>query len=205
MIDNFEDYLKPEVCEGDSIELFFRGFKSMGTADVAMLVLTNRDASRYLPVLVDKLSKAQLLLRSDDNCCCARRLPEVLCAVCPDMDADHYLLYIEGVEQQGVYSVSLVCRKTHERFQLRISDAVLLAQVSHLPLLIPRTLFDVQSAPFTLEQLAKPNLAPFTHIALEAFDMGTLCEKLNQAVAEEKFEEAQRIKEELDRRTGKTV
>lgn len=204
-MDNHKEKLMPEGSDGDYIELLFRGFSPMRTADVVMMVLTNRDASRYLPVLVDKLSKAQLLLRTDDNDYCAQRLPEVLCAVCPDMDADHYLLYIEGVVQQGVYAVSLVCRKTHERFQLCISDAVLLAQVAHLPLLIPRTLFDDQSAPFTLEQLAKPYLAPLTRIALEAFDMGTLCEMLNQAVAEEKFEEAQRIKEELDRRTGKTV
>lgn len=205
MKDKCEDNLMPEGCDGDSIELLFRGFSATGTADVVILVLTNPDASRYLPVLIDKLSKAQLLLRMDDNDCCARRLPEVLCAICPDMDADHYLLYIEGVVQEGVYTVSLVCRKTHERFQLRISDAVLLAQVAHLPLFIPRTLFDVQSAPFTLEALTKPYLAPLTRIALEAFDMGTLCEMLNRAVAEEKFEEAQRIKEEMDRRAGKTV
>lgn len=195
----------PKGCDDDSIELLFRGFSPTGIADVVILVLTNRDASRYIPVLIDKLSKAQLLLRMDDNDSCERRLPEVLCAICPDMDADHYLLYIESVVQQGIYTVSLVCRKTHKRFQLRISDAVLLAQVAHLPLFIPRTLFDDQSVPFTLGQLAKPFHAPLTRISLKAFDMGTLCEMLNQAVAKEKFEEAQRIKEEMDRRTGKTV
>ena len=177
----------------DGVELTFQGATQVvGMSSVVLLVLTDDEQRRQITILSDKAAERELLLRKGDATVTRELLPEVLCAVFPEMCAENFHLYIYGVDD-GRYLVLLVDRKTLDMTPIRISDAILLSQVARLSILINRRLFEQQSVPFdaTSRRMALP---------LNTLSMEMLSKTLDKAVAAENYEMASMVKEEMEKR-----
>lgn len=177
----------------NSVELTFQGATQVvGTSSVVLLVLTDGEQRRQITILSDKAAERELLLRKGDVAVRRELLPEVMCAVFPEMCAENFHLYIYGVDD-GRYLVLLVDRKTLDMIPIRISDAILLSQVARLSILINRRLFEQQSVPFdaTSRRMALP---------LNTLSMEMLRKTLDKAVAAENYEMASMVKEEMEKR-----
>lgn len=179
------------------IELTYQGATMVvGTDDVVLLVLTDRDQKRQISILTDKAAERELMLRKGSGAVTRELLPEVMLAVFPEMCAENFHLYIYGVDD-GKYLVLLVDLKTLDMFPIRISDALLLAQVAKLPVLINQRLFDQQSVPFdaTSRRMALP---------LNTLSMEMLRKTLDKAVASENYEMASMVKAEMEKRKNES-
>ena len=190
---NLEEAYFANGAPEDSVELTFQGATQVvGTSSVVLLVLTDGEQRRQITILSDKAAERELLLRKGDVAVRRELLPEVMCAVFPEMCAENFHLYIYGVDD-GRYLVLLVDRKTLDMIPIRISDAILLSQVARLSILINRRLFEQQSVPFdaTSRRMALP---------LNTLSMEMLRKTLDKAVAAENYEMASMVKEEMEKR-----
>ena len=182
----------------DSIELVFQGATElMGGCDIALLVLTDNEGKRQISIIVDKLTEKELMLHRSGEAITQDRLPEVLCSLFPELCKDNFYIYIYGVKE-GKYLAFLAERQGQRRIPIRISDAILLAQVAKLCIYIDSVLFGQQSVPFDAEsrKMALP---------LNTLNIEMLHKMLEKAVAEEDYERAAIVKHEIEQRSNGSV
>lgn len=180
----------------------------VGVPSVAFITLTDETESRQITVVCDTFSKFQLDLRTkaeyptdnsqislglDDMQFTRNMLPEVMCSIVNYMTDLQLIVVITNVND-GQYSAVIEDSRTGTTFSIRISDAILLSVANKfVPIYIETPLWERQSMPCSSEsgQVAIPINALTTDL-LEA--------ALNEAIDNEQYERAQKLKEELDRR-----
>ena len=129
----------------------------------------------------------QLLMRLKNRQQCQNMLPETLLSLLPSK----YEMTVFGL-YEGQYQVALMSEQG-ESVRLRMSDAVLLSIISHIPLYIEERLMERQSVPF--DENAKG-----VSIPINSMDTSRLKAALQNAVDEENYELASQLRDEINRR-----
>lgn len=176
-----------------SVEVVLHDVTTLAGSDsIRLLMLTDLSGKRQMSIFCDKATERDLMIRKLRRVDCKHRLPEVLCSLVPNLNADHFFLQVHAIED-GVYQVQLVNRLASTMIPIRITDAVLLAQVASLHLFVDRGFFEQQSAPY--DPKSKRVALP-----MNIMSMKELRERFARAVAEEKYEDAAHLKKEIARR-----
>ena len=161
----------------------------MASEELSVILLTDEMRQHALSVICDADMTRQLLLRLQGNRQVTRiMLPEALLQLLPSS----YEMLIVGVFD-GQYQVMLMDTQSGNSVRIRISDAVLLSIISHVPLYIEKRLMERQSAPFD-EQ------ARGVQIPINSLDKARLQAALDNAVEEENYELASQLRDEINRR-----
>ena len=161
----------------------------VGGEELSVILLTDEARKRALSIVCDAEMTRQLLIRLKGNReVCKTMLPEALLQLLPSS----YEMMIVGV-YDCQYQVMLMDMKNGESVRVRISDAVLLSIISHIPLYIEERLWERQSVLFD-EQ------ATGIAIPINSMDTPRLKIALKNAVAEENYELASQLRDEINRR-----
>ena len=161
----------------------------MGSEELSVILLTDEARKRALSVVCDAQMAQQMLIRLRGNReVCRTMLPEALLQMLPST----YEMLIVGV-YDGQYQVMLMDTNSGDSVRIRISDAVLLSIISHVPLYIEERLMERQSVPFEGD-------AKGVAIPINSMDTHRLKAALQNAVAEENYELASQLRDEIKRR-----
>ena len=161
----------------------------VGGEELSVILLTDEARKRALSIVCDAEMTRQLLVRLKGNReVCKTMLPEALLQLLPSS----YEMMIVGV-YDGQYQVVLMDMENGNSVRVRTSDAVLLSIISHIPLYIEERLMERQSVPFD-EQ------ATGIAIPINSMDTPRLKIALDNAVAEENYELASQLRDEIQRR-----
>ena len=153
-----------------------------------VIVLTDEERKKAISVVCDEDIAIQLKLRFNVPEISKILLPEALVKMLPST----YEMLIIGV-YDGQYQVMLMDMQNGESVRLRISDAILLSIISEIPLYIEDGLMNRQS--YSCEEYTKGVAIPINTMALDY-----LKEALDNAVAEENYELASHIRDEINQR-----
>lgn len=174
-------------------KLIFRGvYDIVGNKQVGLIVLTDEEKARQVSLVCDHNMVVQLSLRLEKNVRLEKLLPEVLWTVVKRYNDMDFMLLFSDVKD-GEYITYLCSIDNSVAIQLRASDAVLLAVISGLPIMMDSQLFCRHSTPY---YGAKSKVAvPFASLSKEMLE-----EALQKAVEAEDYEKASQLRDELLRR-----
>lgn len=196
----------------DRVELIFHSTQQLpDMEDVALVMLTDMDVKRQISIFCDMPSKYQIDLRTHSVRILSANgeelatppaeltrlmLPEVLCSIINYMTELQLQVVITNV-YEGKYHVVIEDAKTGTTFPVRASDGILLALAhKHMPIYIDYDLWKYQSLP-----LIKDNTGVALPINTLTDDL--LKSSFEKCIAEENYEQAKQLKEEIDRRKRK--
>ena len=171
----------------------------------SLLILTDEEENRQLSIVVDEIMRHEISMRrgkytgdlkhrtmainSLQHC-----LPETLSAAITYLTNIEFCVVIVSIFD-GQYCAILEDQRTGTAFPIRVSDGVLLAYADpHVPLFIEKSLWDMQSTKYMGEN------AKGISLPLNTLSIPMLKKAMQQCIDEEKYEAAQYIKEELDKR-----
>ena len=179
------------------IQLKFKSISQIvGTDGLSFIILTDAEEQQALSVVCDKAMADQFCLRMALPETHLQLLPEVLLSVLlTDGDANDFELMVYDVAD-GQYLVTLLNRLTLTMRPIRMSDAVLLALISDIPLYIDQMLMVRQCSPY------RPDL-PGIQIPINTLETQRLSEELEKAIGEENYRLASFIQKEIQRRDKK--
>ncbi len=175
------------------VQLFYKDYSEIvGSDGFSVARLTDIDQRRAISVICDKAMTEQISIRFNRLPGHEKMLPEVLFQMLSGGGRNQFELMVYDIHD-GQYSVSLLNRSTTEVLPIRISDAVLLHYITHIPFYIDGELMDRQSAPFSPE-------AHGIAIPINTLDTEHLNKALERAIAEEDYRLASHLHEELQKR-----
>ncbi|MBO5613070.1 MAG: bifunctional nuclease family protein [Prevotella sp.] len=177
----------------------------MANHSASLLILTDEEENRQLSIVVDEHMRNQIAIRRGkyhgdlehrtsaikafQNC-----LPETLSAAITYLTNVEFCVIIVSI-YDGQYCAILEDQRTGTAFPIRVSDGVLLAYADpHVPLYIEKSLWDMQSTKYMGEN------AKGVSLPLNTLSVPMLKKVMQQCIDEEKYEAAQQIKNELDKR-----
>ena len=188
------------------IPLKVQGVTDVNTENIfSLLIVTDIKEERQLAIMVDSNMRYEFALRrgkyvGDDNHrknaaeVLSLMLPETLCAIIKYMTQLELSVIIVNI-YDGEYRAVLEDKNTGTTFPIRVSDGILLAYAdSHIPLYIEETLWKNQSTKY-LGEKAKGISLPLNTLTTEM-----LKDAMQKCIDEEKYEVAEQLKKELDRR-----
>ena len=165
---------------------------------MGVVILTDQAEKEALTFICDSAMVYQLKLRRNGGKACDRLLPEVLVRMLADLGGDHrYEMEIYDI-LNGEYRTVITDIEDLTQFHIRISDAVLLACISDIPLYISKELLMRQGVNYS-----KTDVGGRLSIPINVLDTERLKAELEQAIVEENYRLASQITEELKRRTDK--
>lgn len=174
------------------VSLTFQGASEIvGSEDMGILVLTTTDEKWQVSVLCELVMINQVLMRNGHAQRMRDHLPEVLWSII-GAQKHEYQIEITDVAN-GKYFTQLVDKTALTRRDLRVSDAVLLAVISGMPLLIESAVLSKQAVPFDAK--AHGVMVP-ANVVTEKM----LRRALQQAIQQEDYEQADKLNKELKRR-----
>ena len=178
----------------NKIRLLFCGISEVvGGNGMAVVQLSDVGKHRALSVVCDGMMKYQIGLRHAGLDISRKLLPEVLVAMLHDCsDMARYEICIYNLSD-GEYKTVVQDTDTMREYPIRLSDAILLSQVSGIPMMMEESLFIVQSMPYAgvTDRMAIP---------INTLDTDKLTIELQKAVSDEDYRLASQIQEELRRR-----
>jgi len=181
----------------NNIQLIIRDILSIGGTNLYLVVLTDVDATRQISVVCDKTAQQLLNLRfPDPKAVTATMLPEVLCNLMPVLKSDLFYLFISDIKD-GHYECYLKDNSETVHIKILITDALLLSLVSGMKIFIEPRLLQLQSVKYV----------PGKHtmqLPVNALSTDMLKKALSDAVSQEDYEQASRIRDEISKREGKT-
>ena len=181
----------------NKVRLKLKGVSEIvGSQEVALMVLTDENEERQLSVVCDKAMAYELSMRVGDAPINPFLLPEVLCRVMGDMDAEHYEVFINGLVE-GQYRAVLLNKQTYDMVPIRVSDGVLLSLIARLPLFIEQNLMNRQSVKY---KQGTSGVA----IPVNTLSNDMLKEALETAISDENYELASHLRDEIRRRKWNT-
>ncbi|GAB6981704.1 bifunctional nuclease family protein [Prevotella dentasini] len=179
----------------DKVQLFFRGVTEIvGEEGIGLLILADRSEARQVAIVCDGPSEYQIGIRLNKAPNLETLLPETLCRLVPRMDAEHYEIFFSSINN-GQYKALLTDKATAEAIPVRASDAVLLSLIARLDIFMERHLFDVQSV-----SMKKDNSR--MALPVNALDDVMLQKALERAIANENYELASYLRDEIRQRQG---
>ncbi len=175
------------------VQLKYKGSSEIvGSDEVGLLLLTTLDESLQLTIVCERDMIRQFILRESHQVPTDRFLPEVLWHVISGLTESQFQIIISSVHD-GQYTVILYHNDSLMTVPVRASDAVLLSMVSHIPILIEEKLLKGQAVPYHQEAKGVP-------IPINVLSKEMLQKALDRAIAEENYEEASHLRDELRRR-----
>lgn len=175
------------------VQLFYKDFSEIvGSNGFSVARLTDIDEQRAICVICDRAMTEQMSIRFNHLPGREKMLPEVLFQMLSDDGLSKFELMVYDIFD-GQYSVSLLNRKTMAILPIRMSDAVLLHYITHIPFYIDEELMIRQSSPYTPE-------ARGISIPINTLDTEHLNKELERAIAEENYRLASHLHEELKKR-----
>lgn len=175
--------------------LFLAVSEIVGSDGLAILLMTDVTRSRQLAIVCDRHMEHEFGSRLMQAQLASRRLPEVLCSLMPDMDSQHYELYIHDI-YDGQYKAAVLNRQTLDMTPIRVSDGVLLAYVAQLEIYMDEALFMRQSAPTKGDNRGMP-------IPINVLSDDMLQQALAKLVEDEQYELASVLRDEINKRKQK--
>jgi hypothetical protein len=163
----------------------------VGSNDLAVILLTDELRLRAISVVCDPPMTRQVMLRLQSPEQSANLLPEALVQMLPN----EYEMMIYGVHD-GQYQVVLQDKDFEKSVRLRMSDAVLLTIISHIPIYIEEMLMRQQCIPFDEH-------ANGVAIPINTMDTPRLNLALQRAISDENYELASQLRDEINRRKTK--
>lgn len=176
------------------VQLVFEGISEVvGNKRFAVITLTDTERKHYISIVCDDAMKGQLTMRCMPARAKYRFLPEVMVRMLSDVaDMGKYEIVISDISD-GEYKAAVINTETFIRYDIRLSDAILLSQTSGIPIYIDEQLMQQQSSQY------QPN--PYRmSIPINTLDMEKLTVELDNAIKSENYRLASYIKKELDRR-----
>lgn len=178
------------------IQLIFQGVSEIIEGpDLGLLVLTDQMKERQITIVCDKHMEYQFGLRMSKETSTDRLLPEVLTNVVKQQAGMRFELLISDVID-GEYRCMLVNETTFESLPIRASDGILFAVVSNSPIYIEYNLMMRQSVRYS----ANPNGMA---IPINSLSEDMLQKSLDKAVADENYELASYLRDEINKRKAK--
>lgn len=185
--------------------------KIQGVTDVnsenmfSLLIVTDIKEERQMAIMVDPSMRHEFALRrgkyvgndvqrKNATEMLSLMLPETLCSIIKYMTQLELSVIIVNIFD-GEYKAILEDQKTGTTFPIRISDGILLAYADpHIPLYIEETLWKNQSTKYMGENARGISL-PLNTLTTEM-----LKDAMQKCIDDEKYEIAEQLKKELERR-----
>ena len=162
----------------------------VGNGEVSVVILTDEARQRALSIVCDADTTRQLMMRLHDNKeACKDMLPEALWQM---LSKETHELMVVGI-YNGQYQVLLMNVDATTSVRLRMTDAILLHIISHIPFYIEEGLMGRQCVPFDEK-------ATGVAIPINTMDLERLKSALDHAVEEENYELASQLRDEIKRR-----
>lgn len=173
--------------------LLFRGISEIvGTTEMGLLILADQSNKRQIAIICDKSMEHAFSMRMGNTAICSKMLPEILCGLNPEMNGEHYeVTFLSIVE--GEYQSVLLNKETLEMTKVRASDGVLLSHIAHLDIYMEERLFLKQSVP--LEKGQSKMALPINALSKQMLEQA-----LEKAIANEDYELASSLRDELQKR-----
>ena len=177
----------------EKVRLFFKGIAEPTIlSDMALVVLVDEENKRSISFICDGTMKQQFAMRRQHPHDCKRFLPEVMAMMLMQTaPPGHFEILITDLKA-GVYQTKVHNLFSDAEMDIRLSDAVMLSQICHLPMFIDRELMARQSAPYTGEEQMMVPINVVSNEILQA--------ELDKAVQEENYRLASYIQQELQKR-----
>lgn len=173
--------------------------------ETALLVMTDMEEKFQLTIVCDINMRYQFGIRrgkyvgtdEEKKEVCKlleTTLPETLSAIIKYMTGMQLAVIIIGLHE-GQYRAIIEDQITHTAFPIRVSDGVLLSYADqHIPLYIEDNLWEHQRTPFMGTE-AKGIAIPINTMSIDM-----LRQAMQKCIDEERYEVAQQLKEEIERR-----
>lgn len=175
------------------VKLVYQGVTEIvGSPDTALLILTDENKARQLSIICDKHMEREFILRDTKQAFTQNLLPEVLCQLISLHASTSYELCITSIDD-GKYQASLKDTLNFTSTPIRVSDGILFANITQLPIYIDKELFERQSIPY---QEGNTKMA----IPLNTLNDEMLNNALEKAVNTENYKMAAYVKQEIERR-----
>ena len=175
------------------VRLYYKDLSEIvGSKGFSVVRLTDVEERRAICVVCDKSLTDQLTIRINRQPGRELMLPEVLMRMLTSYGNDILELIVYDI-CDGQYRVSLLNRQSLTVVPIRMSDAVLLHFIAHVPLYIEEELMNRQASPYT------PNARGIS-IPINTLDTEHLNRELERAIAEENYRLASHLHEEIQRR-----
>lgn len=160
---------------------------------IGLLSLTDREKTRQITIICEKRIAEEISKRiSKVNPIGKMLLPEVAAQIIATHQEDRYQVVIYNIKD-GQYSTYILNQTSGEVFPIRVSDAILFAIVAGMPIMMNEELFLRQSVEYT-------ESATSFKIPINAISIKALNEYLDKALAEENYELAAKLRDELKKR-----
>ena len=168
-----------------------------GDDNVCVVILVEETRRMQLSFVTDDDMRRQLSLRlhkKEGDTRTSKLLPEVMWESLRGFsDSEDYEMVVDSVKANGEYHTILYNKIFGGKYDIRLSDAVLLQEVSGIPLYIKLSLVRDQMVPYT----AGSNT---TAIPINVMPMAVLEKGLADSIAKEDYHLAQRLKDEINKR-----
>ncbi len=175
------------------IQLTFQGVSEiLEGPELALIVLTDQMKERQVTIVCDKNMEYQFGLRMSGQVSTNLMLPEVLTNVVKVQGGMRFEVLISDVID-GEYKCMLVNETTFESLPMRASDAILFAIVSNSPIYMEYNLMMRQSVRYSADPHGMA-------IPINALSGVMLQKALDKAVADEDYELASSIRDEMNKR-----
>ncbi|MCI7017539.1 MAG: hypothetical protein SPG55_03670 [Prevotella sp.] len=168
-----------------------------GDDNVCIVILVEETHQMQLSFVTDDDMRRQLSLRlhkpADDNSV-SKLLPEVMWESLRGFsDNQDYEMVVESVGEDGEYHTILYNKIFGSKFDIRLADAVLMQEVTGIPLYIKLSLLRKQMVPYT-------EGSNTTTIPINVMPLAVLEKGLTDSIAKEDYHMAQRLKDEINKR-----
>ena len=165
----------------------------VGTEELGLLTLIDETETRQLTITCEKEMIRQFEMRVQRLNVVSRMLPEVLWQVVSTQTNFDFEIVISDLIE-GQYRAMLVNVETQEAISMRASDAILLSYIGKLPLYIEEGLMLKQSMAY---RKGEKGVA----IPVNTISDDMLRSALEKAVADENYELASHLRDELRKRS----
>ena len=180
--------------EENKVRLVFRGTMEIaGSENVGLILLANEEGTKQLNVLCDKHMLYEFAVREHPDRQNRHLIAESVWSLFSQLTDERCHILIHGIAHEQ-YQCILVAEPSLLSTPIRMSDAVLLATITEMPILMDAALFERQSLPVTdqEESVSLPINTVSAHLLQKALD---------KAIEDEDYEMASRLRDEISRRS----
>lgn len=166
-----------------------------GNTDIAILAMTDELKTRIISIVCEMKVGLAIKMRLEKRREVENQLPEVVAKMLKAKGADSYEMIINGIEE-GQYKTVIHDNASDDYFDVRISDGILLAMATSMPIYIEEELMNRQAVAYRPAQRGMS-------VPVNIITVPMLEESLQKAIDDENYEIAAKLHEELERRKKK--
>jgi hypothetical protein len=175
------------------VQLFYKDIADIVGSDGFCIVrLVEKTEQQSLCIICDKMVSGQFSIRLKHAPGTEQFLPEVLVGMLNMTNNNDFEIMVYDIVD-GKYKATLLNKRTCMLKSIRISDAVLLHYIAHIPFYIEEELMQRQSTPYVPETEG-------ISIPINTLDNEHLNRELEKAIEAENYRLASTLHEELQRR-----